>query len=533
MAEDPSTLTVTEALKKAGKLAARGDTSAAQQLYDSILRRDPGHKKAKKALRDLQKLGKVSLTQTDFARVTDLVRRGRPAAALAEAERLCRVFPDQPALHNLRGVIHKQLGSPNEAAAAMRQALHVAPGFSDALFNLASVLTDLGHLDEAQGCYEQLIARGQAGAEVYFGLGRALRAAGEAEEAIQAYQRAIQLRPTYAEAYLNLGNALIDKGQNEQALQAYAQALEFKPELELARVNLVENLLSMQRPVEALEVLAGRNLRNSARTLRLRGRALLAIGQRSAARECYEQLLRINADDSVARHLIGALSGSALAYADPAYARTVFEDAAGRYETQVRQLAYTLPDRFPGLLQTLDGENAWFERVLDLGCGTGLAGSQLRAFCSELVGVDVSAAMIDKAREKAVYDELAVADAENWLRGTAQRFDLVVCADVVAYVGALDRLMRGIAARLNDGARLILSTEQGGEASFELQVNGRFAHSAAYVERCAAEAGLRLVSRGTFQLRREGETGLEGGLFVFGKGTTRAKGEDRVSAGKG
>ncbi|MEM6775253.1 MAG: tetratricopeptide repeat protein [Pseudomonadota bacterium] len=517
MAGESPTLTVTEALKKAGKLAARGDTQAARQLYDSILRREPGNKKAKKGLSALQRQGKLSLTEADFARITNLLRRGRSAAALAEAERLCRLFPQQPALHNLRGVILTQQGSLRAAAAALREALDLEPGFSDAAFNLASVFTDLGRLDEAQTGFEQLIDRGQGSAEVHNGLGRALRAAGKTGKAMDAYQQAIALRPTYAEAFLNLGNAQIDAGQHDKALQSYSQALQLKPELDLALVNLVETLLPLRRPAEALEVLASRRLKDTPRALRLRGRALLALDQRHAARECYEELLNMNAQDSVARHLIAALSGTRHEYGDPAYARTVFNDLAPRYEARMRQLAYTLPERLPGLLQALDGENAWFETVLDLGCGTGLAGSQLRPYCSELLGVDVAGAMIDRAAEKAVYDELVVADAESWLRGTARRFDLVVCADVAAYIGGLDRLMQSVVARMNDGARLILSTERSDEDSFELQVNGRYKHSADYIEQCAAQSGVRVASRGSFQLRSESGSTLDGELFVIAR----------------
>ena len=50
-------------------------------------------------------------------------------------------------------------------------------------------------------------------------------------------------------------------------------------------------------------------------------------------------------------------------------------------------------------------------RVLDLGCGTGLAGEALRRRAAWLEGVDLSSGMIDQARRKGLYDRLEVAEA--------------------------------------------------------------------------------------------------------------------------
>ena len=48
--------------------------------------------------------------------------------------------------------------------------------------------------------------------------------------------------------------------------------------------------------------------------------------------------------------------------------------------------------------------------MLDLGCGTGLAGAAFRPHVDWLAGVDLSPKMIEVARAKGLYDRLAVAD---------------------------------------------------------------------------------------------------------------------------
>ena len=52
--------------------------------------------------------------------------------------------------------------------------------------------------------------------------------------------------------------------------------------------------------------------------------------------------------------------------------------------------------------------------VVDLGCGGGAAGPALRDLGRSLIGVDASAAMLDEARARGVYDRLTEADIALW-----------------------------------------------------------------------------------------------------------------------
>ena len=51
-----------------------------------------------------------------------------------------------------------------------------------------------------------------------------------------------------------------------------------------------------------------------------------------------------------------------------------------------------------------------YRRCLDLGCGTGLSGHAASSVCGNLVGVDLSPAMVDRAKEKRLYRRLLVGD---------------------------------------------------------------------------------------------------------------------------
>ena len=68
----------------------------------------------------------------------------------------------------------------------------------------------------------------------------------------------------------------------------------------------------------------------------------------------------------------------------------------------VGKLEYHAPELMAAALERVwDGKPV---DILDLGCGTGLCGVLLRKMAATLAGVDLSPAMIDKARERGVYD---------------------------------------------------------------------------------------------------------------------------------
>ena len=86
--------------------------------------------------------------------------------------------------------------------------------------------------------------------------------------------------------------------------------------------------------------------------------------------------------------------------------------------------------------------------ILDLGCGTGLAGAMFQATGPRgWTGVDLSPAMIEKARARGIYDHLDVADLESALPRRAV-YDLILAADTLVYLGDLAPLFRTLAPHI-------------------------------------------------------------------------------------
>ena len=101
------------------------------------------------------------------------------------------------------------------------------------------------------------------------------------------------------------------------------------------------------------------------------------------------------------------------------------------------------------------------QRVLDVGCGTGVLLGDLHARESTLVltGLDGSAAMLAHARQRlgsAVTLQSADLNADNALADLGQ-FDLITCTNVLHYLRQPAPLVRGIRTHLAPGGRLIVS----------------------------------------------------------------------------
>ena len=100
---------------------------------------------------------------------------------------------------------------------------------------------------------------------------------------------------------------------------------------------------------------------------------------------------------------------SAYALTNPEQAREFYQDWAEGYDDEIAENGYATPQRCAEALARF-AENPWAP-IMDLGCGTGISGLALRAAGFECIdGFDFSQAMLDKAAQKGVYRNLAIAD---------------------------------------------------------------------------------------------------------------------------
>ena len=92
-------------------------------------------------------------------------------------------------------------------------------------------------------------------------------------------------------------------------------------------------------------------------------------------------------------------------------------------------------------------------------------------------------------RGRGVYDERQQAEIVRFLQETAERFDLIVAADVLNYFGDLSPVFTGIACVLRPGGHCAVTLEAG-KGDYRLRGMRRYQHAGEYVQRTAATAGL-------------------------------------------
>src|SRR5262249_34211053 len=127
--------------------------------------------------------------------------------------------------------------------------------------------------------------------------------------------------------------------------------------------------------------------------------------------------------------------------------------------------------------------------VLDLGCGTGLAGEQFRPAARRLDGVDLSPKMLAQAAAKGGYDRLTAGDLVAHLGGIGDRYHLIIAADVFVYLGDLVPVFAAARRALRAGGWLAFTVEAGDGADYHLQPVRRYAHPRGYLTRAADATG--------------------------------------------
>ena len=105
------------------------------------------------------------------------------------------------------------------AAASLRTALRLRPGYLPARLMLAKSLLDAGHADESRALYQALVNEHPETAEGHYGLGQIAAARGELAAAVEHLQKACGLHPGFGAAHFALARAYRDLGEKEKALE--------------------------------------------------------------------------------------------------------------------------------------------------------------------------------------------------------------------------------------------------------------------------------------------------------------------------
>ncbi|MEO5692124.1 MAG: tetratricopeptide repeat protein [Usitatibacter sp.] len=381
---------------------------------------------------------------------------------------------------------HARSGRIEAAVGAYRRALELRPDYFEALANLGNLLQRLQRRAEAIEAYRGALALRPGDVNLLTGLGTCELLEGRPKSAIPPLEEAIRLHPDFTAALNSLGVAVGKLGDSRRAIELFRRAVMLRPDFLHAWSNL--------------------------------GGHLQAVGEDAPAIAAFDRVLALDATNEEARFRRDSMAGNVVLRAPDGFVREVFDRYADEFDQRLTgDLGYRTPQDFGALIAP------WLSahgpaRVLDLGCGTGLAGLHVRAGAARLVGVDLSGRMLERAAARGIYDELVEAEVVDFLdRCAPQSYDLVMALDVLVYIGNLALLLQSAARVLAPGSVIAFSTEDLVDTCdpYRLARTGRYSHSRGYVAEAAAAAGFTPVKEEAVVIRKEAGKPVNGRLFAF------------------
>lgn len=418
---------------------------------------------------------------------------------------------DDYALWIAAGNAYYGLKQFDAAEQAYLKAADLCPQDVIALSNLAGVYFETNRFADGLSVCDRVLRRSPDYLNAHIHRGNMLSSLNRYEEAVAAYSKALETAPEDPLVLFNLAYALVMTGQNDRAAEIYRQLLTLTPndpEYLFAYAAFLEKTEDFETAAEIyLKLLT---IEETPTTHIILGGCLynlLLSDKTEAVWRLTDTWLTLFPDNPVALHTLETLKNSREATrASAEYVRELFDAFADSFDSVLAGLSYRAPELVASAVK-----NQAFPTppaVLDLGCGTGLCAAALQkeqaAFCS-LTGVDLSAAMLEKANQRGIYTQLVQSDILSFLPAVREQFDLIVSADVFTYLGDLSELFAGIFAALTPGGRVIFTVSEntGDSGSYALEPSGRFVHGREYVLRELKNSGLTVSNISGVELRQE------------------------------
>jgi len=143
---------------------------------------------------------------------------------------------------------------------------------------------------------------------------------------------------------------------------------------------------------------------------------------------------------------------------DPQEVAVRYDEWAQSYDDDLTSWSYQAPTVVAEAVVT---RHPAAGSVLDVGCGTGLVGRALRVrgFAGQILGLDISEASLEIARQHGAYDSLEQADLQRPLPIEDDSVDAVVCVGVMTYLPDVEAVWREFARVARPGG-IVVATQR-------------------------------------------------------------------------
>lgn len=422
-------------------------------------------------------------------------------------------------------------GDYDSSITSYRLAIEHDRNYVSAYSNLGNVLKDKGMYEESIAMHLMAIKLDPGNYKQYYNLGVSHHLAMDYENAIASYDQALMLNPDHINSNYNFGLTLQELGQLEDAISAYMTVLKLDPYHCNARLNYCNILMSSKshftercyHDVITIDPMNVKGLINLASYYQSQ-----VDFDMKKVKELYEKALAIEPSNFLASKALKALSGeNADSNLDSNYVKELFDSYSYIFEDSLMNLKYNSHELIANFL-TLYSKDMETHHLLDLGAGTGLACIPIREQLPNkdiiITGVDLSSKMLSLAEKKKCYNKTVTEDVVNYLEKDVSSYDIIVAADVVVYIGDLQKLLLFSRKRLSTINSLFVFTVENGDLNtdsskidedYYVQLSGRYAHKKEYLIQIATTTGWLILDTHEFSGREDKGQPIPGYLLVL------------------
>ena len=383
---------------------------------------------------------------------------------------------DVIALSNLAGLCF-EAGRYEEGLDVCNRALKRQPDYANALIHRGNILSSLNRHHEAETAYRLALKSVPDDPLVLFNLAYTLMTLGKTDESERIYRQLLEIVPDDEEYLFAYASFLEKREAFDKAAEIYLRLLKIKPDdtTHITLSGCLYNLL-LQEKTERVMALT-------------------------------DEWLSLFPENPAALHMFETLKPSReVKRASAAYVRELFDAFADSFDSVLEGLSYQAPALIAAAVKEIDFFHP--PETLDLGCGTGLCGAAMAANkipLATLTGVDLSSGMLEKAKKRELYTELCQEDIITFLPLYPDRFDLVVSADVLTYLGDLSAVFSGLSAAVKSGGRIVFTVSENtrSDEEYAMEPSGRFMHGKKYILGELEKNGFKTVGIRSVELRQE------------------------------
>jgi len=525
-------------LKKVQALILNNKYEQAEEEISKFLETEP------KTIAALHLASLIAIRKNDFEK------------AKQYAKEALQIDSNSALLLNHLGNIYKHLNDLNQAEYYFKAALSITPQYTEALNNYGLLRYQQKKFTEAAELFTQALKIKPDAIDCMYNLALALKAQEKIEECIAALMAILETDSSHLQSHFLLGQLLLEQKIYEDAFQHFKIIFDENKNNIAVIGSIIHLLLTHDQYPEAksycehyiklqpdsVEILYNLGIiamheENNANAIKyyldalaidpdyfpaLNNLAVLNLEQNNVetAKYYFQKALAQQPDDESIHHILNAISGNLSAETAPeTYIQKLFDSYAEHFEKHLSEnLEYCVPQKLKTFIEQnipIPENPQW--NILDLGCGTGLSGEQFKDWAAFLIGVDISPKMVEIAKDKYCYDELAIMGNSKFLANTNKHYDLIIAADVFVYQGDLKPIFFDIHNALKENGFFAFTTEINPKESFTMQSTGRFCHSKDYIKKIAEETGFQIIANDINNTRLQGNQQLNGYYFLLQK----------------